>query len=286
MKRILVASLLMLLGTGVAMAQSASSRAWQQRLEIEIPLAVPMVELEAINPFAVAIDEPPSVLQATVPRKVDVRGLATIAVFVDAKGMCLGGVPLELPFPGLTTPLVQDLAGSRFDAAVAGSAPQASWVVLEVSIEGRVKEAEVLDETFENPDPGAPPVPSQPVAMAPPGSLRSLAFTPQSQLTTLAAPRRIKISSPARDDEIHLRALVHVTDQGRCDRYVPLELYDGLDAWLAGYLATWRAQPATLDGAATEAWVIYSARVRVKLTGLDSTTVRVLRDREYRPDDH
>jgi hypothetical protein len=283
-KRVAIASLLVLLGAGAAAAQSASSRAWQQRLELEIPLAVPIVELESVNPFAIAVDEPPSLLQSASPRKVDVRGIATVAAYVDAKGECLGGVPLELPFPGLTTPMVQGLTGSRFDPAVAGGAARASWVILEITMDGRVKEAEVLEEAFENPDPSSPPVPGVPVAMAPPGNLRKLGFTPQSQLTTLAAPRRVRIKAPGREDEIHLRALVHITEAGRCDRYVPLELYDGLNPWLSGYLASWRLEPATRDGAAHESWVVYSARVRLDLGGLDSSTVRVLRDREYRPD--
>lgn len=279
-----MASLLVLLGTGVAAAQSASSRAWQQRLELEIPLAVPIVELESVNPFAIVVDEPPSLLQSSSPRKVDVRGIATLAVFVDAKGECLGGVPLKLPFPGLTTPMVQGLTGSRFDPAVAGGAARASWVTLEVTMEGRLKEAEVLEEVFESPDPSSPQVPGVPVAMAPPGNLRKLGFSPQSQLTTVAAPRRVRIKAPGREDEIHLRALLHITEAGRCDRYVPLELYDGLDTWLSGYLGSWRLEPATRDGAPHDAWVVYSARVRLDLGGLDSSTVRVLRDREYRPD--
>lgn len=273
----------MLLGAGPAASQSASSRAWQQRLELEIPVAVPMVELEPINPFEIMIDQPPTMQQSTSPRKVDVRGLAVVAAYVDAKGECLGGVPLELPFSGLTAPMVQDLVGSRFDAAVARGTAQPSWVVLEIAMEGRVKEVEVLDEVFERPDPTTPPIPNVPVAMAPPGGLRNLGFTPQAELTTVAAPRRIRIKAPSREDEVHIRALVHITADGRCDRYVPLELYDGLDPWLSGYLASWRMQPATRDGAAHEVWMMYSARVRVELTSLDSSTVRVLREREYRP---
>lgn len=283
-KRIVVASLLALLCAPTATAQSASVRAWQQRLELEIPLPVPVVELESVNPFAIAVDELPSLLQSDPPRKVDVRGLATVAAYVDARGECLGGVPLELPFPGLTAPIAQDLSGSRFDPATKGSTATASWVVLEISMEGRVKEAQVLDQSFEAPDPEAPPVPEAPLAMAPPGNLRSLGFTPRSELATEATPRRVRVKAPSREDDVQVRALVHVTENGRCDRYVPLELYEGLNAWFSAYLASWRVQPASLGGAPHEAWVIYTARLRVELTGLDSDTVRVVRDREYRPE--
>ncbi len=283
MKRIIIIVVAVSLAASGATAQSASSRAWQQRLEIEIPLPIPMVKLESINPFTTDVDEPAVVLGSTAPRKVDVRGIATVAAFVDAKGECLGAVPLELPMPGLTSSLVQELTGSRFDAATAGNAPQPSWVVLEIVIEGRVKEAAVVDQVLEMPDPEAPPVPSKPIAMTPPGNLRNLKATPQGQLTTLATPRRMRVRAPGREDEIHLRALVHITEEGRCDRFVPLDLFDGLNPWVSAFLATWRVQPATVDGAAKATWLVYSARVRMKLSGFESTTFRVVRDREYSP---
>ena len=76
---------------------------------------------------------------------------------------------------------------------------------------------------------------------------------------------------------------MHITENGRCDRYVPLELYHGLNPWFSGFLATWRVQPATLDGVPVAAWVEYSARVQMKLSGISSTTSKVVRDREYTP---
>ena len=278
----MTAAALVLVATTSA-AQSASSRAWQQRMDVEIPLPVPLVELEAINPFAVVVDTTPRVTQATAPRKVDITGAATVAAFVDAKGICLGAVPLELPVPGLTSAIVEEMNGSRFDPALAGNAPQPSWVVLEIGVEGKVKESEIIDQTLSMPDPAKPPLPDRAVAMKPPGSLQNLRATPHSQLSQLAAPRRIKVSAPGREDEIHVRALVHVTETGRCDRYVPLELYEGLNTWFSGFLATWRVEPATRDGAPVAAWVEYSARFRIKLSGVSSTTSRVVRDREYTP---
>lgn len=283
MKRIVAAWMFVMFVVAGAAAQSASSRAWQQRLQVVIPLPVPMVELEPINPFAVEVDRVAEVLQSTPPRKVDVRGTARVAAFVDTKGECLGAVPLELPFPGLTSSLNLDLTGSRFDPAMAGSAPQASWAVLEIAMEGRVKEAEIVDQALEPPDPASPPVPSMQAEMVPPGNLRTLKATPQAQLSQLAAPKRIKVSSPARDDEVQIRALVHIDESGRCDRYVPLELYDGLNPWFSAYLATWKAQPGSKGGEPVASWVVYSARVRMKLSGLDSTNSRVVRDSEYSP---
>lgn len=242
-----------------------------------------MVELEAVNPFAVDVDTVAEVVQSAPPRKIDVRGTARAAAFVDTKGDCLGAVPLELPFPGLTSSMNLDLTGSRFDPAMAGTAPQATWVVLEIVMEGRVKEAEIIDHGLEPPDPATPPVPSVQAEMVPPGNLRSLKATPQEQLSRLAAPRRIKVSAPARDDEVQIRALVHIDENGRCDRYVPLELYDGLNPWLSAFLATWKAQPGTRGGQPVASWVVYTARVRMKLSGLNSASSRVVSDREYSP---
>ncbi len=283
MKRIVAAWMSVMFVAGGVAAQSASSRAWQQRLQVAVPLPVPMVELEPINPFAVEVDRVAEVLQSTPPRKVDVRGTARVAAFVDTKGECLGAVPLELPFPGLTSALNLDLTGSRFDPAMAGSAPQSSWAVLEIVMEGRVKEAEIVDQALEAPNPASPPVPSVQPQMVPPGNLRTLKATPQAQLSQPAAPKRIKVSAPARDDEVQIRALIHVNESGRCDRYVPLELYDGLNPWLSAYLATWKAQPGTRGGEPIASWVVYSASVRLKLSGLDSVSARVVRDHEYSP---
>ena len=94
MKRVIMIVSTFVLVATTAAAQSASSRAWQQRMDVEIPLPVPMVELLSVNPFAIIVDETPKVLQASAPRKVDIRGVATVATFVDAKGVCLGAVPL------------------------------------------------------------------------------------------------------------------------------------------------------------------------------------------------
>ena len=250
---------------------------------MEIPLPVPMVSLESVNPFAKPVDEPAEVLQSTPPRKVSVNGVATVAAYVDAKGECLGTVPLELPFPGLTSSLVEEFTGSRFDAARAGEVPKPSWVVLNIAIEGKVKESEVVDPVLQSPDPSLPPEPVPPAVMAPPGNLRELPATPLAELSSPASPRRIRIHAPSREEETHLRALVHLSKEGRCDRYVPLEFPDGLNPWLSAYLASWRVRPAMVDGAAVDSWVELSATVRLKLSGLDSTTFQVDRDREYSP---
>ena len=188
MKRVIMIVAAFVLVATTAVAQSASNRAWQQRLEVEIPLPVPLVELQSINPFASIVDEPPTVTQATLPRKVDVRGPATVAAFVDAKGVCLGAVPLELPVPGLTSALVEELTGTRFEPATAGTAPQPSWVVLEIMMEGKVKQGEVIDQTLEMPDPATPPAPFVPVAMSPPGNLRDLSDQGRSTLTRRRNP--------------------------------------------------------------------------------------------------
>jgi hypothetical protein len=179
--------------------------------------------------------------------------------------------------------VIEGLAGARFDPAMAGAAPQASWVVLELDMEGRVKEAGVSDQSLEPPDPSAPPARTTPLEMAPPGRLRSLDFTSQDQLTQLAVPRRVSIKAPRRDDKVPMRALVHFTPEGRCDRFVPLELYPGLERWFSAFLATWKVQPATRAGEPVASWSVYSAMVTIELSGLDSGDVRVVRDRKYHP---
>jgi hypothetical protein len=266
-----------------AAAQHTATRAWQQRLQVDVPLAVPLVELAAINPFAQPIDEPPRLLASAAPRKVDVSGAAVVAAYVDARGECLGGVPLELPFPGLNARLAEELASSRFEPARAGATAAPSWVVLEVAMAGRVKESAPAAPQLELPDPTRPPVPQPPERVSPPGTLLRLPATPAFELTTLAAPRRVKLAAPGGDAETAARALVHVTSAGRCDRFVVLELPSGLSQWLSAYLATWQLEPARRGGAAVDAWVVYTGRVLVSLSGLETTSARTLADRSYDP---
>ena len=69
MKRVIMIVAAFVLVATTAAAQSASSRAWQQRMDVEIPLPVPMVELLPVNPFAIIVDETPKVLQASATTK-------------------------------------------------------------------------------------------------------------------------------------------------------------------------------------------------------------------------
>lgn len=264
-------------------AQGAPPRAWQQRIEVELALPVPVVELASVNPFAIAVDQPPSLVASTPPKKLDVRGVAVVAAYVDPDGRCLGGVPLELPFPGLTQPILDELTATRFDPAVSSRGPVGSWVVLGIAIEGRVKNSTVGSPTFELPDPASPPEPAPPLQVAPSGLLLRVPFEPQGSITTMASPRRLRVKADAREVDVPVRALLHITAGGRCDRFVPLNLEPGLHSWLSAYLATWRLEPARRDGQPHEAWVVVSARARLDLSSLESTGVHVLRDRSFEP---
>lgn len=279
----LTSAILLLCFAPTAHAQGGSPRAWQQRIAVTIDLPVPIVALESANPFAIAVDQPPRLLTSTPPKKLDVQGMAVVAAYVDTKGGCLGGVPLELPFPGMTQTILDELKNVRFDPAKTGDRTVGSWVVLGLDIVGRIKESSVGSPVFELPDPASPPEPTPPLRAAPSGLLLTAPYEPLSSLTAFASPRRLKVKAPSQDADIPVRALVHITSSGRCDRFVPLNLETGLHAWLSAYLATWRLDPALLDGAPHEAWVVYSARAQLEISTLDSTGVKVIRNRSYEP---
>jgi len=268
-----------------AWAQDATTRPWQQRLHTEIPLPIPMVALSSTNPFSVPVDSTPTLLGSTTPRKIAVSGIAVAAAYVDTKGDSLGAVPIELPFPGLTSTLVDELRAARFEPGRVGNVPKASWTVIEVTIGGKVKESHVTDQTLELPDPTDPPERRLPTRVAPSGNLLSLPATPQEELTSRAAPRRLRLKVPAQQTDIPIQALLHVTADGRCDRFVPLNVDAGFHRWLSAYLATWRLDPAMYDDRRVESWVVYSARVNMKLSALESTTFRTSKDRSYDPND-
>jgi len=283
MKLASITGVVVLCLASLAHAQTGAPRAWQQRIAVEIDLPVPVVALESANPFAIAVDQAPRLLSSTPPRKLDVQETAVVAAYVNPKGECLGGVPLELPFPGLTTAILDEIRSVRFDPGKKGETSVGSWVVLGLQITGRVKESSVGAPTFELPNPATPPVPAVPLQVAPSGLLLRAPYEPQSKLTTFASPRRLKVSASGQDADIPIRALVHITADGRCDRFVPLSLDTGLHRWLSAYLATWRLEPAEKEGAPHEAWVVYSARAQLKLSSLDSTGVKVYRSRSFEP---
>lgn len=283
MKLASIAGAVVLLLAPLAHAQSGTPRAWQQRIKVEIDLPVPIVSLASANPFAIPVDQPPQLLSSTPPKKLNVEGVARVAAYVNFKGECLGGVPLALPFPGLTTSILEEIKSVRFDPAEANDTNVGSWVVIGLHMAGRVKESSVGGPTFELPDPGSPPEPAAPLRVAPSGLLLRAPFEPQSNLSTFASPRRLKVKAPGQEIDIPVRALVHITASGRCDRFVPLNLESGLHRWLSAYLATWRLEPARKDGAPHESWAVWTARAQLKLSSLDSTGVTVLRDRSFEP---
>lgn len=283
MSRVGALLLMLLLAAATSAPQTLTTRAWQQRVGIEVPLPVPMVSVSSVNPFAARLDAAPRLLSAEAPRRLQVAGMAVAAAYVDAKGECLGAVPLELPFPGLTSVLVDELSSTRFEPARRGSEPQPSWTVVEVEVDGNVKESGVSDQVLELPDPTQPPLPTAQPPLSPSGNLAQLAATPAADLTTIAVPRRIRFKAPGRDTEVPVRALVHLTADGRCDRFVALDLASGFDPWLSAYLATWRVEPAVRDSQPVDCWMVLTARVQMHLSALVSGSYRALADRTYTP---
>ena len=83
----------------------------------------------------IAVDQPPRLVTWTPPKKLDVQGEAVVAAYVDTKGGCLGGVPLDLPFPGMTQTILDELKNVRFDPAKTRDKIVGSWVVLGLDIE-------------------------------------------------------------------------------------------------------------------------------------------------------
>jgi hypothetical protein len=164
-----------------------------------------------------------------------------------------------------------------------GTTAAPSWVVLEMTMRGKVKDAEVADPQLGLPDPGRPPGTSPPPQVSPSGSLLRLPAVAAAELTELATPRRVKIKAPGQQADVVLSALIHVTPAGRCDRFVPLDMPSGLERWLSAYLASWRLEPATFQESPSVAWLVYSGRVRMQLSSLQSNEPRVLTDRVYDP---
>lgn len=274
---------LLILVTLTCSADSGPVRAWQGRIDIDIPLPVPAIELASANPFASSVDTIPRLTGSTAPRKIDVAGSAVVAAYIDADGNCGGAVPLEVPFPGLTSSLLKGMDSGRFEPATTGERTRPSWAVIELRIEGSVKEAAVISQELALPDPNDPPEPIRPALPPPAGHLLQLPTVQADELTSLAHPKKIRVRASGSEPVVSVQALVHINAQGRCDQYVPIVLDSGLNRWLSGFLATWRLEPSLREGQPVDAWVVYTARIRMKLSTLQSASFRVLADRTFDP---
>jgi len=282
--RPIVAILLVL--PGFAAAQQSSQRAWQQRLQMKVQLPIPAVAVAPINPFATQVDTPPKLLNAIPPAHMQLAGRAKVAAYVDSGGDCLGAVPLDLPFPGIIQDLIKNLMKSRFEPGRSNGSQAPTWTVLRLTLAGKLKTSAAIKHHLELPDPATPPQPQNAGTLYPPGSLASLPATDPATLSSFATPKRLKVRISGREVETSVHALVHVTASGGCDRFVPLELSNGLVSWLSAYLATWKLQPAVLHGKAVPCWTEYTGRVRIKMGGLSETTVQVLTSEHFDPKEY
>jgi len=284
--RLRVLGAIVLVVPGLVMAQENGQRAWQQRLKMEIVLPVPAVEADPVNPFASKVDTAPKLLSSIPPAHMQLAGHARLAVYVDSRGDCAGAVPLELPFPGITQDLIKALMKAGFEPGRSKEAAVPSWAVLRLTLAGKLKNSAAIEQHLELPDPATPAERRSAGILYPPGRLATLPATEPSSLTSVATPKHLRVKLSGREVETAVHALVHVTASGTCDRFVPLEVVEGLVPWLSAYLSSWKLQAATQDGKAIACWVEYSGRVRLKLGGLSSTTVEVLASERFDPNDY
>ncbi len=261
---------------GTVLAQQAPERAWQRRLSVQVPLPLPVMTVEPVDPLAVPVDTPPRLLTVVPPRKVSVSGTARVAAYVTAEGSCEGAVPVTAPFPGVATELVADVMSGRFEPARSGKVPRPSWSALDITLAGKVRRAAIVDQSLQMPDAAVPPEPAPEPAPYVSGRLAGLPAADPGELTSVASPRRLTVRIPSREVEVPLRLLVHLTAGGTCDGVVPLEMAPGLRRWVLEFLGSWRVEPALQDGQPVDVWAVYRGRVRLKLSGLGSTTVRVV----------
>jgi len=275
---------MLILLPALAMAQQSGQRAWQQRLDVAIPMSVPAVAVDPANPFAAEVDTAPKLLNAIPPARIQLAGRVRVAAYVDSGGQCQGAVPLELPFPGMTQDLIRSLMKTRFEPARAAGSPVPAWTVLQLTLAGKLKASAAVERHLELPSPANPPRRQDAQTLYPAGRLASLPANDPSTLTSFATPRRLKVRISGQEAETAVHAMVHVTESGACDRFVPLEVEDGLVPWLSAYLATWKLQPAERDGKPVPCWIEYTGRVHLKMGGLRSTTVRVLTTEHFDPE--
>lgn len=256
---------------------AAGQRPWEQRVDLPY---VPPVELPAVpptNPFAAPVTAPPIIIRSSLLERFATTMPVSAAAYVDADGACTRVVFTGVPLPAVVDQVTAALLETEFTPAKSAGTTVPAWVVLGVELGGRIDEGQLLGVTATAPEPGVPPRPELPPALALDTRDATLPAVALDALQQQPSPRRFRVKVPSHELRREVRLLAEVDASGRAARVVFLACPEGLRSWITASLAGWAFRPAQGANGSTAAWTVVTMQLRAEVGTLSGESLRVSR---------
>jgi hypothetical protein len=220
-----------------------------------------VARLPSGNPFGSAVDAPPALPVKPVIPKTLLTDEMYLAIRVDAKGKPSSFRKVRDPFPSLAADVQKSISKWVFDPPKKGGQPVDAWttVKLDLSTEVdplKIEQISLASVTRDTPVPT--PFEWQPTAAwldAQKASPPTDGAVPVEQLDLPPPPKKNPWNADSYKRPITVKLWVHVTNAGKVDRIVPIQV---ADPFLIGYLkkglSTWALRPARAGTANVESW--------------------------------
>jgi hypothetical protein len=220
-----------------------------------------VARLPSGNPFGSAVDAPPALPVKPVIPKILMTDEMYLSIRVDAKGKPSAFKKVRDPFPSLAADVQKSIGKWVFDPPRKGGQPVDTWtsVKLDLSVEVDPLKIEQISLTSVTRDTPVPtPFEWQPTAAwldaqkaAPPAD----GAVPVEQLDLPPPPKKNPWNADSYKRLMTVKLWVHVTNAGKVDRIVPIQITDPfLIAYLKKGLSTWALRPARAGNANVESW--------------------------------
>jgi len=220
-----------------------------------------VARLPSGNPFGAAVDSPPALPVKPVIPKILMTDEMFLSIRVDAKGKPSAFKKVRDPLPSLAADVQKSISRWVFDPPKKSGQPVDTWtsVKLDLSMEVdplKIEQISLMPVTKETPVPT--PFEWQPTAAwldAQKAAAPADGTVPVEQLDLPPPPKKNPWSADSYKRPITVKLWVHVTNAGKVDRIVPIQI---TDPFLIGYLkrglSTWTLRPARAGNANVESW--------------------------------
>ena len=220
-----------------------------------------VARLPSGNPFGSAVDAPPALPVKPVIPKILMTDEMYLSIRVDSKGKPSAFKKARDPFPSLAADVQKSISKWVFDPPKKGGQPVDTWtsVKLDLAMEVDPLKIEQISLTSVTRDTPVPtPYEWQPTAAwldAQKPAAPTDGAVPVEQLDLPPPPKKNPWNADSYKRPITVKLWVHVTNAGKVDRIVPIQVADPfLIAYLKKGLGTWALRPARAGTANVESW--------------------------------
>lgn len=272
---------LFLLALASGSAEQNVEKPWEKKLQLPVPVPVKLPALPPTNPFYLSLASLPQAKKTPMREDFPIKVPVRFAIYVDKEGNCRRAQPLSSPLPGVVESLKLRLLEERWDPGKAFGRATACWVDVQVDLRGEVTEGQVAQLVVASPDPAA--TPEIEFSPLPPGDPRDtqLPATAAQQLATTPSPRGFSAKVPKQEFRQPFKLLAEVSATGKVKRVIFLLCPEGLQSWVLASSSSWLFAPPRTATEATDAWVLLSGFLQVRMSSLRADGLRVSRTSSY-----